>query len=552
MVTLTPGSLLGVIWPELFDLGWYGRDTDNGLEDGNADFDFIYKASMAESDPTDMLTFFELAHGTAQFVLRGREGTEWEGIWFPMSEAQILLGDSIVTPEGEDIFRWIHILWDIDDNGMDDVAVNLDSNMLYPWGAQFNGWRLSRVWPCRGDLDYDYDIDLSDLAQLLSNYGTEYGALYRDGDLDGDRDIDLSDLAALLSVYGTTCPSNYADFSVDAPYTSPPRTTCGAGDDCSPPSQPYPTEDHTYEVHIPYDAYWTFSLCASGFDTWLAVGVTLCGEEVGYNDDFCGFQSELTAFIEAGTYYVDVEGYNYCGDYTLDIFSGTVPACIPPGQDCWHTPCGGSQISLAGHPIPADFFGPGSDPFDGQITLGNPFGTVDTVLDRMGEMCFTPDWPSSAQTPIQLVQLDLVSCEPITVTTFGEPSFWDVHVSISPTTPVEPGILSATKLDANGGVFTAEYYLQPLYTFTRVEPPNDVVVWDPGQFGEPPLFMQILADAPWSHDESFDVCTLDDFAPGTVVTNMGDVCCEQVCAEAAEPGRALHCVTPPDCPECTE
>ena len=59
---------------------------------------------------------------------------------------------------------------------------------------------------CFGDLDGDNDIDLSDLAQLLSNYGMTSGATYEDGDLDEDGDVDLSDLAALLAVYGTTCP----------------------------------------------------------------------------------------------------------------------------------------------------------------------------------------------------------------------------------------------------------------------------------------------------------------------------------------------------------
>jgi hypothetical protein len=59
---------------------------------------------------------------------------------------------------------------------------------------------------CPGDLDGDNDVDLADLAQLLSHYGMPSGAEYEDGDLDGDGDVDLADLAALLSVYGTTCP----------------------------------------------------------------------------------------------------------------------------------------------------------------------------------------------------------------------------------------------------------------------------------------------------------------------------------------------------------
>ncbi|MBU0616909.1 MAG: cohesin domain-containing protein, partial [Planctomycetes bacterium] len=57
-----------------------------------------------------------------------------------------------------------------------------------------------------GDLDYDADVDLADLAQLLGHYGMASGASYEDGDLDGDGDVELSDLAILLSVYGNSCP----------------------------------------------------------------------------------------------------------------------------------------------------------------------------------------------------------------------------------------------------------------------------------------------------------------------------------------------------------
>ena len=68
---------------------------------------------------------------------------------------------------------------------------------------------LIGAWPVGcllGDLDDDCDVDLADLAQLLSNYGMTSGATYEDGDLDADGDVDLADLAALLAVYGTSCP----------------------------------------------------------------------------------------------------------------------------------------------------------------------------------------------------------------------------------------------------------------------------------------------------------------------------------------------------------
>jgi probable HAF family extracellular repeat protein len=60
--------------------------------------------------------------------------------------------------------------------------------------------------PCTGDLDSDGDVDLADLATLLSHFGTLSGATPADGDTDGDGDVDLGDLAALLSNYGTACP----------------------------------------------------------------------------------------------------------------------------------------------------------------------------------------------------------------------------------------------------------------------------------------------------------------------------------------------------------
>jgi hypothetical protein len=60
--------------------------------------------------------------------------------------------------------------------------------------------------PCRGDLDGDCDIDLSDLAHLLGHYGATSAVAYKDGDLNRDGTINLVDLAVLLANYGTDCP----------------------------------------------------------------------------------------------------------------------------------------------------------------------------------------------------------------------------------------------------------------------------------------------------------------------------------------------------------
>jgi len=55
-----------------------------------------------------------------------------------------------------------------------------------------------------GDLDFDGDVDLSDLAALLAPYGACFGDpdYQAAADIDGDGCVNLSDLAALLANYG--------------------------------------------------------------------------------------------------------------------------------------------------------------------------------------------------------------------------------------------------------------------------------------------------------------------------------------------------------------
>ncbi len=54
------------------------------------------------------------------------------------------------------------------------------------------------------DVDEDCDVDLSDLATVLANFGRTEAA-HREGDSNHDGNVDLTDLANVLSLFGATC-----------------------------------------------------------------------------------------------------------------------------------------------------------------------------------------------------------------------------------------------------------------------------------------------------------------------------------------------------------
>lgn len=53
-----------------------------------------------------------------------------------------------------------------------------------------------------GDADQDGDIDLTDLATLLTNFGATAGRTWAQGDFDGNGGVNLTDLATLLTNFG--------------------------------------------------------------------------------------------------------------------------------------------------------------------------------------------------------------------------------------------------------------------------------------------------------------------------------------------------------------
>lgn len=71
--------------------------------------------------------------------------------------------------------------------------------------VDLTGGTITVIVGFRGDTDGDNDVDLTDLARLLANFGLQSGATLAQGDIDGDGDVDLTDLATLLANFGSAC-----------------------------------------------------------------------------------------------------------------------------------------------------------------------------------------------------------------------------------------------------------------------------------------------------------------------------------------------------------
>jgi hypothetical protein len=174
-------------------------------------------------------------------------------------------------------------------------------------------------------------------------------------------------------------------------------------------------------------------------------------------------------------------------------------------------------MNFGGSPIPADFFGPGSDPFDGVILLqGEPLSTsppdilgpTDTIVERLGSATL-PTCGASDPIEIELLALSLVSIDPVRVTYNGGQitEFWDLDVCLSSSVSQDPGTMTITKGCDEGGTFTAEILVRPRFTFTKVGEPQDIRVFDFGNEGYPSIPLE-TSDGQWLYsDPGFGIIT---------------------------------------------
>lgn len=185
------------------------------------------------------------------------------------------------------------------------------------------------------------------------------------------------------------------------------------------------------------------------------------------------------------------------GDVTTGCDAFISPNIPPDGSEV--------PIGVGGIPqIPADFFGPGSDPFSGTVAvigvpLGGLFGLDDTIVDRLDGVTFTEENGSctvdeiscTSCTPgscgnvnIEVSELSLASVAPITVTYNGgqTPTEFDVAVALSPT-QTSDGSMRIVHENAAGGSFFAEMDVFVELTFTEVGNAGNAFVLDTGTIG---------------------------------------------------------------------
>jgi len=87
----------------------------------------------------------------------------------------------------------------------DDIASNAGSAYIFAVGPDADGNGLMDVCECIGDTNGDYVVSLVDLSVQLAHYGKPGGATRGEGDFDADGDVDLTDVASLLTHFGEEC-----------------------------------------------------------------------------------------------------------------------------------------------------------------------------------------------------------------------------------------------------------------------------------------------------------------------------------------------------------
>ena len=168
--------------------------------------------------------------------------------------------------------------------------------------------------------------------------------------------IDDENTSASSGTISVSCPCIAPPGGIDGSYTyngdfSISGTTIGACDDCSL----RPSNDRVYEVNVLCAGNYEFTTCSgTSWDTYLYLRTAACGgTSIAINDDACGLQSRITAYLQPGSYYIHVEGWSSSsqGAFNLSVLGNldapTIGAVVGPEQVCENE--SGVEYSVSGN-----------------------------------------------------------------------------------------------------------------------------------------------------------------------------------------------------------
>ncbi|MCK5112643.1 MAG: PKD domain-containing protein, partial [Thermoplasmatales archaeon] len=166
--------------PGGYEFGFLGQDTDNGIIDGNPDFDFVYKSSLMMDDTdAEIISFMEDHHEHTSWLLRGSETSPYPGEWFTVNPDNVLLEEFIENPDGDFVARFATMTWP--EQG---VFITLDSYSFGDESCPYNGFTYGYVptvpeitGPESGEpgVEYNFTIVSTDPTGLNVFYYIDWG-----------------------------------------------------------------------------------------------------------------------------------------------------------------------------------------------------------------------------------------------------------------------------------------------------------------------------------------------------------------------------------------
>lgn len=165
----------------------------------------------------------------------------------------------------------------------------------------------------------------------------------------------------------------------------------------------------------------------------------------------------------------------------------------------------GMEIDFADAPIPAGFFGPGSDPWGGTIAFAgraidpDAHGSAALILRRAGDPFLPSDPPGGAPVAIavEVESVAALNVDPIAVVTGATTRSWSVELAAA-AGPAPAGTILAAKQHAGGGTLTMDLPLLPRLVFRATDDPLEHRILDFGAVGRAPIAL-VVRSMSWVH-----------------------------------------------------